>query len=234
MAGQILQPEEPELTTHRCRGGQRCAARTPDGSAVTFNPDTLCHACVQRLQDQLDQLPIIRDALQIYKGGIGGSSAQTKVASSSEAQAPLSVHVLDLADEIDDVLDRTDGLSVDALIRQPAMQFKLWRGGGWRMDYLDGVQRALEIGIVWRKADDVIGMTRPWQSRLAKCPHCNTRTLGSLADTVQCSICGHCMTRQEYEQSCVVVSQLKRDPFEEEHDDVLDLPTAADAESENL
>lgn len=162
----------------------------------------------------------------------GGSPAQTKVASSSEAQAPLSVHTLDLIDEIEDVLDRTDGLNVDALIRQPAMQFKLWRGGGWKMDYLDGVQRALEIAIVWRKADGLIGITKPWQNRLAKCPHCNTRTLGSLsgADVIQCSVCGHCMTRQEYEQGCVVVSQLKDDPFREaRHDDVLDLPATADA-----
>lgn len=208
MAGQILQPEtEPELV-HRCRAGQRCLARTPDGAAVTPGPDTLCHTCVRRLQNQLDELPTIRDALRLYLVR-GGDSAQTKVASSSEPAPPLNVHVRDLIDEIDDVIDRTDGLTADALTRQPAMQFKLWRGGGWKMDYLDGVQRALEIATVWRKADGIIGMTRPWQQRLAKCARCNTRTLGNFvgSDTVTCSSCGGSMTRDEYERTTIIRSR---------------------------
>lgn len=173
----------------------------------------LCDTCVRRLQEQLDELPTIRDVLYGLFLTRGGESGEAKVSSSSEPQPPFNLHTMDLVDEIDEVLDRTDSKSVEALISEPAMQFKLWRGGGWKMDYLDGVQRAMEIATVWRKADGIIGITKPWQNRLAKCPHCDTRTLGNLtgSDTIQCSVCGHCMTRDEYEHGCVTVSKLRGD-----------------------
>lgn len=197
-----------EAVVHRCRAEQRCAALNPDGSAITKKPNTLCHACINKLQEQLDQLPTIRDVLRLYLTH-SGVSAQTKVAFSSEPAAPLNVSTLDLIDEIDDVIDRTEGMRIADLVRQPPMQFKLWRGRGWRMDYLDGVQRALEVGKVWKKADDIIGMSRPWQRRMAPCPKCDLPTLGNFAgsDTIQCSNCGGMMTRTEYERICVIKAE---------------------------
>lgn len=118
----------------------------------------------------------------------------------------MNVNTVDLIDEIDDVLDRIAGLEVIVLIRQAPQQFKVWRGRGWKMDYLDGVQRALEIARVWRKADEIIGITRKWQQRLGKCPKCNIRTLGNFAgsDSVQCSNCGGVMTRDEYDRVTLI------------------------------
>jgi hypothetical protein len=198
-----------------------------EGAAITPGPDTLCDACIRKLQRQLDDLPTIRDVLYGLYLTRGGESGEAKVSSSTEPQPPFNVHTMDLVDEIDDVMDRTDRKTIESLVCEPEMQFKLWRGGGWKMDYLDGVQRALEVGFVWRKADGIIGITPKWQQRMAKCPHCNTRTLGNFAgsDTIICSSCGQCMTREEYETGCVVVSKIKDDLWQD--DDVPDLPTPA-------
>ena len=146
-------------------------------------------------------------------GGIpGSSSGQAGGGSNSKGSKPtLNVNTLDLVDEIDDVIDRTAGLDVVDLIRQPAVQFKLWQGGKWRMDYLDGVQRALEIRKVWKRADEVIGMSRPWQQRHAPCPNCNVRALGNFAgsDAIQCSHCGHAMTLDDYSELIITVNKKK-------------------------
>lgn len=174
---------------HHCRAGQGCAARTSTGAAITTKPDTLCHGCVQKLQLQLDELPTIRNVLRLYLVR-GGSSAQTKVAFTSEPAPPLNIHALDLIHEIDDAI--ASAVVVADLVRQP-----------------NGVERALAIGKAWRKADDVIGISRPWQRRMAPCPKCDLPTLGNFAgsDTVQCSNCGGAMTRTEYERICIIKSK---------------------------
>ena len=194
-----------EELDHHCRSDKHCVARTPDGAAITTKPGTLCHGCVTKLQGQLDELPAIRDALRLYLVR-GGSSAQTKVAFSSTPATPLDVGTLDLIDEIDDVIDRTGGLSIADLIRQPEQEFILWSRGSRRAVFLDGVQRALDVSRVWRKADGVIGLTRKWQQRLGTCPRCTLRTLGNFAgeDAVTCSSCGGVMTRDEYDRITLI------------------------------
>lgn len=174
---------------HRCRAGQRCLALTPDGSAITSRPDTLCYACVGRLQEQYDQLPEIREVLPLFKGGLGGVSGEAKVASSREAPCPLNVGVVDLVDLIDEIIADIRGLPIADLVRQD-----------------DGVRRALKIGKAWKRADGVVGFTRKWTRRIQPCPKCNLRTLGTFAgsDSIQCSSCGEILTRDEYSRMCLV------------------------------
>lgn len=141
----------------------------------------------------------------------GGSSAQTKVAFSAGHATPVNVSVIDLIDEVDDAIDRAANLLIHDLIRQPLQQFVIWTHGKRQAVDLDGVHRALEVGKVWKKANGVIGMSQPWQQRLAKCPKCNTRSLGNFANsnTITCSVCGGSMTRSEYERICLIMSNRK-------------------------
>lgn len=185
-------------------------ARTRDGAAVTAKPDTLCHGCVTQLQGCLEQLPVIRKVLRLFLGATPVTAHATKVNSTPAPSVPLNLRVLDLIAEIGDVVARVGGANtrVSDLIRKPAEKFTVWKDGRLRKVDIDGVDRALAIGGVWRKADGIIGMSRVWQRRIAKCPRCNLHTLGSFSgsDSVQCSSCGGVMTRSEYERVCLIVA----------------------------
>lgn len=174
---------------HRCRADRRCIASSLEGGAFTVRANTLCHGCIQRLHDEFSQLPDIRLALRLFLGGVGSAAVQSKVSSTPTRSSPLNVHVLDVIDEVDEIIADIGGTQIADLIRQE-----------------DGVDRALRIENVWRKADTIIGLSRAWQQRLAKCPKCNLRTLGSFSgsDSVQCSNCGGVMSRSEYERICLI------------------------------
>lgn len=179
---------EPE-PDHHCRSGDRCLARTSDGAAITSKPDTLCHACVARLQEQYDQLPAIRFELQgEKKRSLVPQGGGAKVRSSAEPGVAINLHVLDLIDEIDRVRAFIGASFIRDVITQP-----------------DGVRYALLVGRAWRKADGILGLSPvPWQRRFAPCPWCNLPTLGGFAGSgiIQCSNCGGTLTKDEYEQWC--------------------------------
>ena len=181
------------MEEHRCRN-TRCVAKTNDGSALTLKPNTLCNSCIASIQDKFDQLPEIQEVLKLFLGGIGGSSAQTKVAASTEPPVPVNLHCLDVINEIRSVINRAGGVQTQVvnLIRQD-----------------DGVNRALHIDKVYRKADNIIGLSRAWNRRLMPCPKCQLQTLGSFAgsDTVTCSNCAAAMTRKEYARLCIITSE---------------------------
>jgi len=195
------------LTDHRCRAKQHCAALTSDGSAITAKPSTLCHNCQVRLQRQLDQLPAIVDALRCFLATSLVPIVQSKVQATHEPREPINIRALDLIDEIGDVIDRAGGLRVADLIQQPAEEYVIWSGSRVQRKLLDGVDRALDIGRAWRKADGIIGLSeKVWERRIGECPKCNLQTLGnwSGSDTVTCSSCGGSMTRSEYSRICLI------------------------------
>jgi hypothetical protein len=194
---------------HRCRSNDRCASRTPDGAAITSKPDTLCNGCAKKLQGQLEQLPALREALRAFLGSSPVTTHGSRVHSTPEPSAPINLRALDLMDELEDVVFRVGGpkVRVADLIRRPAEKFVVWRGGRPRDTYLDGVDRALAVGKAWRKADQVIGLSRTWERRAAPCPRCGLPTLGGWAgeSTIHCtnSSCGTAFTRLEYENLCI-------------------------------
>jgi hypothetical protein len=168
-----------------------------------------------RLQRQLAELPTIRDALQLFlKRGLV-PSAGSKVNSTPEPSVPINLAALDLIDEIVEVVSRAGGwtIQVSDLIHRPAEKVTIWSSGSIRERYLDGVDRALDIGHVWRRADGIIGLSRAWERRLAQCPKCNLRTLGSFAgsDSVQCSNCGGVMSRTEYARVTLITAGNQKD-----------------------
>lgn len=196
--------EEPH---HRCLSGAACVSRTPDGAALTAKPDTLCAGCVADIQRRRDQLPDLRNALKAFLGGSMSVTYTSKVNSTHRPQPPMNVTVYDLIDEIGDVIDRTGGLSIDALIRAPGESFVVWRRGKPVKTTLSGVQRALDVRRVHTKADGLVGLNRVWHKRHAPCPHCGLLTLGSWigSDTICCSNegCHSSFTRDDYDKHCL-------------------------------
>ena len=174
----------------RCLAGDYCVALTPDGSAITSQP--LCHACVDRLQVQYDELPAILDFLPVFKGGMWGVTDEAHVSTGkSEAPTVLNVHCVDVIDLVKWVLEDVGSLRVSDLARHE-----------------DGVHRALLIGVAWKQADGIIGISPAWTRRFARCPECDTRSLGTFAgqNTIHCSNCGHTLTLDEYSAHIITVS----------------------------
>lgn len=200
---------------HRCLANKSCVSRTPEGSAVTVKPDTLCSGCVTQIQKCLGELPHLAVVLRSLLGGVGAASYTSKVHGTHDPQPPFNVGALDLIDEIGDVIDRAGGLGVrvDNLIREPDAEFLVWQHGSPVKKGLSGVFRALAIRRVHAKAEVVAGVNKSWQRRAAPCPHCRLPTLGTWAgsDTINCSNedCGAAFTRNEYDVHCFVESKKK-------------------------
>lgn len=210
-----MQPFTPSTPSfeHRCRSRDSCVAKTSDGAAMTMDPDTLCRACVDKLQEQLDSLPEIRRVLPMYvKRSLVPQGGGTPISSSPTPSVPLNVHCLDVMDLVDEALDRAKGLRINDLIRQPATEFSVWTGGRLQQRFLDGVERALQVGKAWKAADEIAGISRAWMRRHAPCPGCNLRTLGQFAgsNTVTCSSCGLSMTSDDYSAELVLADKPKR------------------------
>lgn len=201
---------------HRCRGGDNCVSRTTEGAAVTAKPDTLCNGCTKRLQGQLEQLPHLSTALRSFLGTSVTAAHGSKVNSTHEHSTPINLRTLDLIDEIRDVISRAGGptIQVGDLVGRPAEEFSLCRGGRLRTVYLDGVDRALAIAVVWRKADNVVGLSRTWQRRQAPCPRCGLPCLGGWLgeETIHCtnSACATSFPWSEYERLCIAKAELQR------------------------
>lgn len=128
----------------------------------------------------------------------------------------MNVGVYDLIDEIGDVIDRAGGTGVriDNLTREAPQAFRVWVQGKPRDTELDGVDRALAIRRVHRKADSMLGLKRVWQRRLMPCPTCNLPTLGSWfgEGTVTCTNedCTTSLTRDEYDLMVIAKSRQDR------------------------
>lgn len=198
---------------HRCRTADNCVSRTEDGAAVTAKPDTLCNGCIKRLQAQLEQLPDLRLALRSFLSTSMTAALGSKVNATHEHSTPINLRTLDLIDEIDAVMDRSGGpaIQVADLVNRPGEQFMI-RG---KLRYLDGVDRALAIATVWRKADSVVGLSRQWVRRQAPCLRCGLTTLGmwSGENSIHCtnSNCASTFTLDQYEELCMVKADMEKD-----------------------
>lgn len=193
-------------TDPRCRSGRHCIGRTSDGPAITAKADTICAACVQDLQRQLEELPHLATALRTFLGVTPKTALQSRVKSSPEPACPVDPRVDELLIDISDVIDRVDGLRVIDLIHQPAMKFIVWFRDGRRERYLDGCHRALDIRGVHSRANSILGFGRIKQKRHAPCPQCQLPTLNSYIGegTVFCGDeeCGLVLTIDDYETYC--------------------------------
>lgn len=183
---------------------------TSDGPAITTN--TLCAACVQAIQKCLDELPHLAVALRAFLGVTPKTALQSKVRSTPEPACPLDPRVDQLLTDIWDVIDRTDGLKIIDLIRQPAMKFVIWMGEVRRELYLAGWERALDIRRVHARANKIIGFEPEWRKRHAPCPQCGESTLGHWVgdDNITCTgeECGLVLSPEAYDMYCKFCMEL--------------------------
>lgn len=205
---------------HRCRAVVHCVGRVPaeqDGEtryigAITPGPDTLCSACVKRIQEQLRQLPHLKSALRSFLGMSMTAALGSKVNSTPTPSAPINLRNLDLIHQIQAVIDRAGGstIQVSDLVGKPTEEFPI----GKHSLLLDGVDRALAIGAVWRKADGVVGLGRTWMRRQTPCPRCNLQSLGMWAgeNTVHCtsSACGETFSLDRYQELCLIKADMEK------------------------
>lgn len=196
---------------HRCRAKDDCAAITSEGSAITAKASTLCHSCVDKLQGQLDKLPVFRQALESFKKkSLVPQGGGAKVSSSStEGTTPINLHIVDLIDEIEEILTWVGGSPIATLILRPEENHKIWRRDRWAEVALDGIIVALRVGQVWKKAEGAIGVERVWERRFGACPKCTLQTLGAFSgsSSIQCSSCGGVMSRDEYDRITIIRSK---------------------------
>jgi len=192
----------PSLPDPRCRSGKHCAGRTKDGPAITAKFDSICAACIQDIQRQLDELPHLALALRAFLGVTPKTALQSRVKSTPEPACPLDPRVDELLTDIEDVIDRTDGLRVADLVQQPAMKFIVWFKDQRRETYLTGVDRALAIRRVQARANAILGFDRIWVKRHAPCPRCGLPTLGTFIgdSNIECRDCAFVMSLDEYSQ----------------------------------
>lgn len=209
-----LSLESSSSFNHHCRSGEHCVARGSDGeAALTTKPHTICTSCLGQLQHQYDELPAIRDALRLYIGEMSTSNHGSKVKSTPSMTTPLNVAVLDLIDDIEDVLADCGNYRIDNLIHQPSKESKVWRSGRQREELLDGVDRALQIRVVFKRADKVIGFSREAVThRIHPCPKCTRQTMVSVAgtNTVNCISCGATTTMDEYKRIVLIRVSLQK------------------------
>jgi hypothetical protein len=180
---------------------------------LTVKPNTLCNPCVGQLQHQYDELPVIRDALRLYIGELSTSNHGSKVKSTPAMSTPLNVAVLDLINDTEEVLTYCGNSRIDNLIHQPSKECTVWRSGRQRKEWLDGVDRALQIRAVFKRADRVIGFSREAVThRIHPCPKCTRQTMVSIAgtNTVNCISCGGITTMDEYKRIVLIRVDLQR------------------------
>lgn len=189
---------------HRCRSGKQCVNRTPEAAAATTKPDTLCPACIGEIQDCRDRLGAATDALKLFIG-IKVQGVGVKVSASKTPPAPINIAAHDLITEIDVLMFRVGNLLVRDLIKQPLTKVKYWSAEFEQLRVWDGVDWALQIRHLYRRALALTGFERSWQRRHAPCKDCSLPCLGQMSgsEVVQCSNCGTCMSDVEYQNYCV-------------------------------
>jgi hypothetical protein len=194
------------LADPRCRSSRGCIGKTSDGPAITAKANTICAACVQDLQRQLGELPHLATALRAFLGVTPKTALQSKVNSTPEPACPIDTRVDELVTDLEDVIDRTDGLRVNDLIHQPAMKFILWHRDTRSERYLEGWERAVDIRRVHARANSILGFDRIWVRRHAPCPACGLPTLGTVvgSSTIDCSDdeCDLVLSLDQYDQLC--------------------------------
>lgn len=195
--------------SHRCRAGRRCSARSGKAAAATTKPRTLCAACISAIQEARDRLPRVRDAVAVFVGIKPTVPVVSKVAQSREPSSPLNLAAEEIVSDIDAVLSRCGGYLVRDLVSQPSTRFKVWRGGVEQVVYWDGVDVALQIGSVDRRAAKLLGFGQEWKRRALPCRKCGVSALGQLtgSETVECSHCGDRMTDADYQELCIHLSK---------------------------
>ncbi len=190
---------------HRCRAGKLCSARSGQVAAATRKPDTLCGTCVDVTQMRRGQLVALQDAVRLFVGIKPVTAQQSKISASKEPQSPLNLAADTIVTDIDEVLSRVGNYLIRDLVNRPSERFKAWRGDCEQIVFWDGVDLALQVGAVYRRATKLLGFEAQWQRRSAPCWACGLPCLGQFtgSQTIECSNCGDRKTDTDYQAHCL-------------------------------
>lgn len=185
--------------------------------AATKKPDTLCHGCIEQIQGYLGRLPHLVEALRTaLKRPLGSSLGGGRVSGSKEPPAPYDVNVDAEIVAVLEAVFRAGGWKVQIrdLVSRPVEPFDVWRKGAMLRNFpLSGVERALDLRRIHNRVDQMVGLTRVWMRRQARCPECDLRTLGMWSgdDTIRCtnSDCAAIVSLNDYESLCVAQGREK-------------------------
>lgn len=197
-----------------CILGIECVRRTSDGGALTAQPGSLCHWCVEDIEEKRSQLPSMVGCLRAFIGFQPIPVGASKVNGTRAHSLPMNVHVFDLITAIQVLLDDLGSVPMRDVVKR-RYNLSIWFEGVCRVEEVPGVRVALKIRSLWLQAEKVIGLQRVWETRHAPCPGCGCSTLGSWSGSgrVECTAdrCRLSMTLSEYEAHCIVESRRRID-----------------------
>lgn len=214
---------------HRCTGRTRdteTGTWTPDRS---FLPNSLCDWCIRGVTAATEKLWSDHRALRRLIGEPAGcAGGEVRSSGAPTSCVPVNVHVDALMREIEsatsrcaeailDTLDSdpptSDALVVSLQIVEPNIAVLLtvpphdamkWNRAGddWEGIVTDGVQLALGLVDLHRRARAVIGVDEARDRMPVPCPRCESHQLGRTHGDVHitCLACGSRWTEDEYTQ----------------------------------
>lgn len=108
--------------------------------------------------------------------------------------------------------------NIDTLLAAPPTKHLLWNRAGddYLAEMLDGVQLALALVGLHRRAVSLVGVERPRERMPVPCPQCGSRQLGrdvnpdGIDDDVSCRACGSSWTDEEYRRLTQVGAAIMR------------------------
>lgn len=200
--------------SHQCRSGKHCVGRTETGPAATIKPNSVCRGCSDDLARRLKELPVLAKALQSFIGRTPQTALSSKVSRSMSPQPPLNLQALDLAGECDILLSRIGNVLIQDLLRRSATRYDCFIGGKFTQQMLDGVDLALAVRVLHKKAESMVGLAPVYERRRAPCPRCQLPTLGTIVGSglISCSSseCQWSGPTSEYEAHCLFRSGADR------------------------
>lgn len=156
------------VSVHRCIADNGCRRRDDDGGALTEHANTLCPACLTRIESAIGQLP--RD-WQELRAALGDRAATTgaKIRSTPTPAIPISTRKEALMAAIVDMADRAAAIVSDALhTGQPAT----YHGRG----FPTAAQRTLAVSMAITEPNvDLLALAPAEPALVWKKPHrCDT------------------------------------------------------------
>jgi hypothetical protein len=159
-----------------------------------------------------DKLIELQEAVRLFVGIKPVTAMQSRVTATKEPQSPLNLAAETLVTDIDEIKSRVGNYMIRDLVAQPSKRFKVWRGDCEQLVYWDGVDLALQVAAVCRRATKLLGFDTQWDRRSAPCWACLMPFLGQLSGsaTVECSNCGARKTDTDYQAYCLELIKGKR------------------------
>lgn len=224
---------------HLCRAGSYCRDATygphptSDGwqAAAATAPNTLCDRCTSAVAAAVAGL--WQDYLgldQLVTEPTTGAASEIRSPSPTPA-LPIDIHTDALKVELETVVGHAAAAitshapprafvtaitlvenNLDTLLRAPRHPVVMWNRAGDRRErfIVDGIDIALKLGSLHRRARMILGVDRGKDRMPVPCPRCEARRLVRFhgAAGVTCESCNACWTDYGYQQLTTIGARV--------------------------